>query len=104
MTMWNNKAFTENELSFIGKTAVIVLLVFPVLIVTVRNIIIGKVENPFPFVICLIGFFLFLFSKLSLFRKGIWVSFGTKRMRENMGNLYRIGYWLMAVGLVLTFY
>jgi hypothetical protein len=103
MTMWNNKAFTENELSFFGKAAVIILLVIPVSFITVRNIIIGEVANPYAFAICIVGFLLFLISKVSLFRKGALVSFGTKRLSENMGNLYRLGYWFMAVGLIFTF-
>jgi hypothetical protein len=102
--MWNNKAFTENELSFVGKAAAIILLVVPVFFITVRNIIIGEVANPYAFTICLVGFLLFIFSKISLFRKGVFFSFGTKRLSENMGNLYRLGYWLMAVGLILTFF
>jgi hypothetical protein len=103
MTMWNNKAFTENELSLFAKALVIIGLVFPVIFLSVRNIFIGHVERPFAFVICLIGFFCFLISKLSLIRKGVFFSFGTKRLSENMSNIYRIGYWLMAVGLVITF-
>lgn len=103
MTLWNNKAFTENELSFVGKAAVIILLVIPVVTITVRNIIIGEVANPYAFAICLVGFLLFLISKISLFRKGVLVSFGTKRLSENMANLYRLGYWLMGIGLIFTF-
>jgi hypothetical protein len=102
--MWNNKAFTENELSFVGKAAAIILLVVPVLFITVRNIIISEVANPYAFTICIVGFLLFLISKISLFRKGSLFNFGTKRLSENMGNLYRLGYWLMAVGLILTFF
>lgn len=104
MSMWNNKAFTENELSFIGKAATIILLVIPVSFITVRKIIIGEVANPYAFTICIVGFLLFLISKISIFRKGVLVSFGTKRLTETMGNLYRLGYWLMAVGLILTFF
>ncbi len=103
MTMWNNKAFTENELSFFGKAVVIILLVIPVIFITVRNIITGEVAKPYAFAICIVGFILFLLSKISLFRKGFLVSFGTKRLSENMENLYRFGYWLMAVGLIFTF-
>jgi hypothetical protein len=104
LSMWDNKAFTENELSFVGKAAVIILLVVPVFFITVRNIIIGEVANPYAFTICIVGFLLFLISKISLFRKGVSFSFGTKRLSENMGNLYRLGYWLMAVGLIITFF
>lgn len=103
MTMWNNKAFTENEMSLLGKAVVIIFLVIPVIILSVRNIILGHVEQPFAFVICLIGLTFFLISKLSLFSKGVLVSFGTKRMSENMDNFYRSGYWLMALGLVMIF-
>jgi hypothetical protein len=102
--MWNNKAFTENELSYFGKAAVIILLVIPVFFITVRNIIIGEVANPYAFAICIVGFLLFLISKISFFRKGVYVSFGTKRLSENMGNLYRLGYWLMAAGLIFTLF
>ena len=104
MSMWNNKAFTENELSFIGKAATIILLVIPVSFITIRNIIIGEVANPYAFTICIVGFLLFLISKILIFRKGVLFSFGTKRLSENMGNLYRLGYWLMAVGLIFTFF
>jgi hypothetical protein len=103
MTLWNNKAFTENELSFFAKLAVIILLLIPVFFKTACNIIIVEIANPFAFVICIVGFILFLVSKISLFRKGILVSFGTKRLTENMGNFYRLGYWLMAMGLIFTF-
>jgi hypothetical protein len=103
MTIWNNKAFTENELSRYAKTALVSLLVIPVIFVTILNIIRGEVHHPYGFIICLVGFALFLISKSSLFSKGKWISFGTKKLTENMGNLYRFGYWLMAVGLFLTF-
>ena len=104
MTMWNNKGFTENELSPFGKIAVMILLVIPVVVITVRNILIGEAANPYAFIICIIGFLLFLSAKISMFRKGILFSFGTKRLSQNMGNIYRLGYWLMAVGLAFTFF
>jgi len=103
MTIWNNKAFTENEFSFFGKAVVIFLLVIPIAFITARNIIVDDVANPYALAICLIGFFLFLISKISLFRRGVLLSFGTKRLTESMANLYRLGYWLMAVGLAITF-
>jgi hypothetical protein len=31
------------------------------------------------------------------------LSFGTAAMSENMANLYRLGYWLMAVDILVTF-
>lgn len=38
MTMWNNQAFTESELSLFGRIAVMVLLVIPVVFITSKNI------------------------------------------------------------------
>ncbi len=103
MTMWNNKAFTENELSRFAKAALIFLIVIPVVFITIQNIIMGEVHHPLAFIISLVGFVLFLVSKISLFAKGTWFSFGTKNNSENMANLYRLGYWFMAVGLIFTF-
>ncbi len=103
MSMWNNKAFAENELSRFAKVALVLLLVFPVIFVTIQNIIRGEVHHPYAFIICLVGFAIYLISKISLFSKGKWIGIGTKKLTENMGNLYRLGYWLMAVGLIFTF-
>ncbi len=102
--MWNNKTFTENELSLFGKAVIIILLIVPTVYVTIRNIIKGQVVNPYAFTICLFGFLLFLISKVSQFKKGTSVSFGDKCFAQNMANFYRLGYWFMAVGLILTFF
>lgn len=104
MTMWNNKTFSENEFSWFGKIAVIFLLVIPVIYITIQNIIKGEVSQPYAFIISLVGFALFFISKISLFIKGILTSFGSRNLTENMANLYRVGYWLMAVGLIFTFF
>jgi hypothetical protein len=103
MSIWNNRAFTENELSIFAKTAMVFLLIIPVFFITFENIIRGEVYHPYTFAICLIGFALFLTSKISLFINGNWIQFGTKDLTENMGNLYRLGYWLMMVGSIITF-
>ena len=103
MTMWNNKSFTENELSKFTKVAVIFLVVVPVVILTIYNIVTGEIANPYAFSICIVGLVLFIIPKISLFRRGLFTSFGTKHLTQNMKNLYRLGYWLMAVGLIYTF-
>ena len=103
MSMWNNKGFTENELSPFAKVGVIGLFVIPVIFVTGRNIFIGEVNNPYGFALCIFGLTLFIISKLSLFLKGSWINFGTKNLTENMANFYRIGYWFMGLGLIFTF-
>ncbi|MBI5589569.1 MAG: hypothetical protein HY881_03705 [Deltaproteobacteria bacterium] len=104
MTMWNNKAFTENEFSPFGKAVVIILLVVSTVYISIHNIIKGSVANPYAFTICLLGFLLFLISKVSQFSKRALVGFGTSHLTENTANFYSIGYWLMAVGLILTFF
>jgi hypothetical protein len=54
-------------------------------------------------VIVLIGFLLFLVGKLSVILHKQRISFGTRLMSERMANCYRLGYWLMAVGVLITF-
>jgi hypothetical protein len=67
------------------------------------NIYYGNVTYPKAFWVALVGFILFAVGKLSVILKKKKLSFGTKLMTENMANLYRIGYWLMIVGLLATF-
>lgn len=47
------------------------------------------------------GFIIFLVSKLSLFYKGIWNSFGTRYMKKQFKFLYIAGYISMISGLLL---
>jgi len=51
----------------------------------------------------LVGFVLFAVAKTSVVAQQRWITFGTRTMSENMANVYRIGYWLMAVGILATF-
>jgi hypothetical protein len=50
----------------------------------------------------IVGLLLFLTAKISVIRKRK-ISFGTGLMSEGMANLYRVGYWLMIVGILVTF-
>ena len=103
MTIFNNKPFSENELSFFGKAMITLFVFIPICIITVKNIFLGEVSHPYAFAVCIFGFILFLISKISLFRKCLWFSFGTKRLSGDMGNIYRLGYWFMSAGVILTF-
>lgn len=69
----------------------------------ILNIYFGNVTHPKAFFIVLLGFILFAAGKLSVILRKQKISFGSKLMTENMANLYRIGYWLMVVGLLATF-
>ena len=91
----------ENEFAILGKFSATVLIVIIALSALI-NILRGHVPHPEAFGLVILGFVLFLLAKLSVMRKTL-VSFGTGLMTENMANVYRLGYWLMALGLLCTF-
>ena len=91
----------ENKPSKCGK------LLFYLLLVlwgasSVINIKRGHVNHPVAFGVAIVGLFLFLISKFSIIPKKK-ISFGSGDMSEGMASLYRIGYWLMIVGILVTF-
>jgi hypothetical protein len=92
----------ENRISPVGRFFVYLIIGLACLS-AVYNIGAGHVARPMAFLIVLAGFVLFLSSKLSVILKKKLISFGSKPMSETMGNFYRIGYWLMIVGLLYTF-
>ncbi len=103
MSVWNNKAFTENEFSRPIKIALTLLVILPTIAITIHHIFTSEVKNPYAFLVTLIGFILFSIPKIYSILKRKWVTFGTKQLSENMANLYRIGYWLMVMGIIWTF-
>ena len=104
MSIWTYRgAVRENELSLFGTSAIGVLLVLWVALGAAVNIAHGEVRHPRAFAIVLLGFALFSAAKVAVIRRGTWISFGSSPMTENMANAYRIGYWLMALGIFLTF-
>lgn len=92
----------ENEFSIIGKGAVVIGLAMLVTLVC-RNLFAGQVPNPSAFAITLAGFAFFLVAKLSVVRRGHLVTFGPGLMSPGMKNAYRSGWWLMVVGIMVTF-
>jgi hypothetical protein len=94
--------YKENEFSPVGKFAVIILLVIAT-VTSLMNILYKHVPHPGAFVIICFGFLLFLVAKLSVILRTRLVSFGSRFMTENMGNIYRVGYWLMVLGFLLSF-
>ena len=52
--------------------------------------------------ILVMGFLVLSAAKISLFRRGIWTSWGPKRMTVGWSRVYKIGYALMGVGLLIT--
>ena len=103
MSIWTYRGMMrENEFSVFGKSA-IVLLVALIVFTAIVNIARGEVQHPAAFFIVLVGLILFLFAKLSVISRKNLFSFGPSQMTENMVNAYRVGYWLMVVGILLTF-
>jgi hypothetical protein len=46
-----------------------------------------------------IGFIFILIAKISLFSKGIWISWGSKQMSKPFKLLYQAGYILVGIGV-----
>ncbi len=92
----------ENEFSIVGKFSTILLILFFVVSAAI-NIWRNHVPQPYAFIVVLIGFTLFIAAKISNFKKGKIISFGTNDMSKSMSNFYQLGYWLMVVGTILTF-
>ena len=67
----------------------------------------GGEPRPWALPILLLGFLLFSVAKASLFRKGMWISFGAsavENMSKPMSVCYYLGYVLMIVGFILSFH
>ena len=54
-------------------------------------------------IIMFCGFILLLFSKISLFRQGIYFSLGTELMSQKMGFLYVLAYLFLILGTLMSF-
>src|SRR5713101_7110558 len=91
-----------SEFSPVGKASSWVLVAF-LIVAAVINITRGEVPHPWSFVIVFVGFILFLVGKLSVILYRERISLGTRLMTTRMANIYRLGYWLMAVGVLATF-
>jgi hypothetical protein len=98
----NQHFMKENELSRIGKFAIVSFIIV-VAISAIGNIYNGHVKHPSAFWVVLLGFVLFTVAKVPVILHKRFISFGSSLMTENMANVYRLGYWLMIVGLLFTF-
>ncbi len=73
----------------------------PFLAVTVIGLIVTLIGPSLPFFLSFIGLILLIISKISLFRRGIWFSFGPKLMSREYARLYKLSYILIGVGFLL---
>ncbi|MFA6054748.1 MAG: hypothetical protein WC769_05165 [Thermodesulfovibrionales bacterium] len=54
-----------------------------------------------PFLLAMAGFVCLLAAKISLYRKGLWFSFGYARMSKGYATLYKVAYVLLGLGVLL---
>jgi hypothetical protein len=80
-------------------TAAVALL----FVVAILNMADGMVPHPRQLSVVLAGFVCFAIGKTSVIARGRLVSFGSGHMSEGIANVYRFGYWLMGLGILLTF-
>ncbi len=53
-----------------------------------------------PFALSLLGLAFLIIAKVSLFRRGIWFSFGSKLMARGYARLYKLSYILIGIGVL----
>ena len=92
----------EHEFGILTKTCATaaVALLFVVAIINMAD---GEVPHPRAFWVVVAGLVCFSIAKLSVIGRGRLVSFGSGPMSQGMANAYRFGYWLMGVGILVTF-
>lgn len=92
----------DEELAPLGKVGILLLLALAA-ITAAFHIATGQVPTPGAFWITGLGFALFASAKIAVIARGRWISFGTGAMSDGVANLYRAGYWLMILGVLVTF-
>jgi hypothetical protein len=77
--------------------AVLMLVLFVVAVISMHIL-----NHPsIPFLLILSGLVCLIAAKISLFRRGIWFSFGSGLMSKGCARLYKAGYILMGFGVLL---
>ena len=105
MSWW---VFRKDKL---GRWNVWLIDVDPLLIVALLGVSIGVsltwiqwvVQNPMPAAVVssevmLLGYVCLVIAKVSLIRRGIWTSWGSRLMSRNLARLHRAAYGLMLSG------
>jgi glucan phosphoethanolaminetransferase (alkaline phosphatase superfamily) len=83
----------------------------PMIVLVVIGLIVAIIgpsllRNPsiiifFPFFLLIAGLACLVISKISLYKKRIWFSFGSGLMSKGYANLYKVAYVLIGVGVLL---
>ena len=93
----------ENQFSRVGQISALLLLYAAVLAPAISNLCRLRVTASEAFGLAIIGAAMLTVAKVSLFKRGQWVSFGDRRMTPAMSNCYRLGYFFIGWGIILTF-
>ena len=64
---------------------------------------IGKEANPYGLIVTMLGLGFFLKAKISVIKKGKYVSFGCDHMNQRNSWFYSLGWFLMLSGYFLSF-
>lgn len=92
-----------NEFTSISKYIVYIALFF-IFAYAGINVFNGTVNNPKYFFVIIFGAVLVIAPKMYVIIKlKKRISWGGKDMPNWMANIYRVGYWIMAVGFLITF-
>jgi hypothetical protein len=103
MSIFSGGIMKENELTMFSKVIITGGIILPMIVSSSVNIEQQKISHPFAFLITIAGFIFFLIAKSSVILHKKRVSFGSGLMAENMKNSYRMGYYLMFLGILFTF-
>jgi len=93
----------ENVLSPPTRILVVLILALLVILPAVENLVALRVKLPLAYFLVIPGTVLLAIAKTSLFRQGMWISFGDREMSGRMSNCYRLGYYLIFWGVLLAF-
>jgi hypothetical protein len=99
MSFWIYKK-DKNGKAIVWQIDIAIPLVMVLLGLLAALIIPKTLENPsflvwLPLALASAGFILLLISKISLYRKGIWSSFGSKQMSRKYASIYKTAYILL---------
>jgi hypothetical protein len=81
--------------------AVMSVLAFAAVVVGMGLILYPALTGWLSVVLLLSGLACLTVSKVSLYRQGIWLSFGPGRMSSGYASLYKVAYILMGLGVLL---
>jgi hypothetical protein len=108
MSLWIQKRDKTGRLYYFA-VGVPVLLIFPAVGIVIALLLFCMLTAPVEsmlsfFVVTGFGFLLFAVAKVSVFRQGHLVSFGSAKMSPQMKMAYRTGWVLMVIGATLTLF